>query len=478
MLVLRLACVVASSAALAAKRARAGFAQPPPADDRRARRLARVWPADATVDAPAAPTWDELARRCGDAVEVRAAAADASVVFWRDAAHWCPYCQSVEIVLAERRIDHMVRLSPLRCYGEKPAEFVDVAGADATLPVLIVDGRVYGSSRAAMRALCDEARFPSPEHPPVSFACAFSAIERELATAYGVWLVDGRRRGIRERFHAALDALEVTLSDGRPFFGGERPSCEDATIAPTLERAAAVAAYFKGDATVAGGRVRPDDELAVRGIDTAPRHPLVQAWAERFAERGHWRRADWYTHAHSLPVQLGGQSFDSFEIRDLVDGAWILDDGLEDSTTRRRQAAALLARNTDAIARFAARGCRKPTKRERDRNTAPLADADVVDVPEAALPAIDALLRLVAARLLADEDTARASVDAAAAVAARSVPVAPAHAAMAYLRDRVGVPRDADHPVAHELRCGLNWMCKVLLSVYLPNTIRLAEPPD
>ena len=86
-----------------------------------------------------------------------------------------------------------------------------------------------------------------------------------------------------------------------------------------------------------------------------------------------------------------------------------------------------------------------------------------VDVPEAALPAIDVLLRLVAARLLAEDDTTRASVDVAAATAARSVPAVPAHAAMAYLRDRVGVPRDADHPVAHELRCGLNWMCKVLL---------------
>ena len=154
MLVLRLACVLASSAALAANR---GFAQPPPADDRRARRLARVWPADAAVDVPAAPTWDELARRCGDAVEVPAAAADASVVFWRDAAHWCPYCQSVEIVLAERRIDHVVRCVPLRCYGEKPSEFVDIAGVDATLPVLIVDGRVYGSSRAAMRGRGGEA---------------------------------------------------------------------------------------------------------------------------------------------------------------------------------------------------------------------------------------------------------------------------------------------------------------------------------
>ena len=164
MLVLRLlACVVASSAALAAK---LGFAKPPSADDRRARRLARVWPAGAKVDAPAAPTWEELARQCSDAMgDVSAAATDASVVFWRDAARWCPYCQSVEIVLAERRIDHVVRCVPLRCYGEKPSEFVDIAGVDATLPVLIVDGRVYGSSRSAMRALCDDCLLytsPSP----------------------------------------------------------------------------------------------------------------------------------------------------------------------------------------------------------------------------------------------------------------------------------------------------------------------------
>ena len=61
MLVLRLACVVASSAALAAKRARAGS---------RSRRLrmmtcataTRVWPAGAKVGPPLA--WDELAQRC------------------------------------------------------------------------------------------------------------------------------------------------------------------------------------------------------------------------------------------------------------------------------------------------------------------------------------------------------------------------------------------------------------------------------
>ena len=76
-----------------------------------------MWPKDA-VDAPAAPTWEELARWCGDAVNARTAVEDPSVVFWRDAAHWCPYCQSVEIVLGERSIDHVVRFAPLRCYGE------------------------------------------------------------------------------------------------------------------------------------------------------------------------------------------------------------------------------------------------------------------------------------------------------------------------------------------------------------------------
>ena len=185
---------------------------------------------------------------------------DASVIFWRDSARWCPYCASVEIALRERRVAHTTRLAPLRCYGgadSKPAEFVALVGSDGTLPVLVVDGRVHASSRSALAALCDEDRFPAPAHPSLlggadTFAAACErdaaclAAERELAVAYGSWLLDERGGRAADRFYRALDAAEALLeSRGGEFFGGAEPSFVDALVAPTLERAAAVAAYVR-----------------------------------------------------------------------------------------------------------------------------------------------------------------------------------------------------------------------------------------
>ena len=52
----------------------------------------------------------------------------------------------------------------MRCYGAKPRAFLDLVG-DGTMPVLVVDGVVYPSSRSALAKVCDEARFPPPRHP-------------------------------------------------------------------------------------------------------------------------------------------------------------------------------------------------------------------------------------------------------------------------------------------------------------------------
>ena len=77
---------------------------------------------------------------------------------------------------------------------------------------------------------------------------------------------------------------------------------------------------------------------------------------------------------------------------------------------------------------------------------------------------IDALLRLAALKLLAAGDAADdAAVAAAARDAAGTLPRAPATASLAYLRDRVGVPRDAAHPEASELRAALAWLHDVVL---------------
>jgi glutathione S-transferase len=114
------------------------------------------------------------------------------------------------------------------------------------------------------------------------------------------------------------------------------------------------------------------------------------------------------------------------------------------------EAAARLVGNHAAVVRFAARGCGTPGTRPV---SAPLSDP-TAKPGEAYLDDVDAALRRVAHALLAGTDAAAA----AAAQAAPSKRSAPAAAAAAYLRDRVGVPRDMRFPAARQLRAHLNWV--------------------
>eukprot|EP00903_Cladosiphon_okamuranus_P019526 g17957.t1 len=46
------------------------------------------------------------------------------VVFYRDTAAWCPYCQKVWMMLEEKRIPYRVEKINMRSYGEKPAWYL------------------------------------------------------------------------------------------------------------------------------------------------------------------------------------------------------------------------------------------------------------------------------------------------------------------------------------------------------------------
>jgi hypothetical protein len=93
-------------------------------------------------------------------------------------------------------------------------------------------------------------------------------------------------------------------------------------------------------------------------------------------------------------------------------------------------------------------------KRGKKQFQAPLADP-YAEPNEALVPLVEETLRAVAAALLADATEA----EAAAAAAAAAVPEAQ-HAgvakSLAYLRDRVGVPRDMSYPAAMYFRAYLN----------------------
>jgi glutathione S-transferase len=129
--------------------------------------------------------------------------------------------------------------------------------------------------------------------------------------------------------------------------------------------------------------------------------------------------------------------------------------GGDDPQRDRLEAALRLVGNHTAVVRFAARGCGQPGRRPV---SAPLSDPTALP-GEAHIPDVDAALRWVAHALItgcASDGTAFAKVAAAQSQAQqRRGDVAALGAA--YMRDRVGVPRDMRFPAARQLRAHLNW---------------------
>ena len=63
------------------------------------------------------------------------------IKLYRDHAAWCPYCHKVWLQLEEKRIPYRIEKINMRCYGDKPAEFLSKVPS-GLLPVLEVNGKV------------------------------------------------------------------------------------------------------------------------------------------------------------------------------------------------------------------------------------------------------------------------------------------------------------------------------------------------
>ena len=74
------------------------------------------------------------------------------VIFYRDDAAWCPYCQKVWLLLEEKKIPHRVCTVPLNAYGDKPAWFTRKVDG-GKLPAIELDGELHVESVAIMRLL-------------------------------------------------------------------------------------------------------------------------------------------------------------------------------------------------------------------------------------------------------------------------------------------------------------------------------------
>ena len=451
---------------------------------------------------------------------------DVRVTLYRDSAAWCPYCQKAWLFLEEKRIPYRVERVPLNAYGYKPQWYSRKVDG-GKLPALELDGAVHVESLEIIKLLDAEFAEPRmvPEEGSADARRAASLLELEERLMRDWFsLVFYPIEGSEVHFatvclNATLHAVDEALGEtaGPWFLGGPQPSYVDLQYLVSLERLLASCLYWKGLRVLGGvGGEGGEEGLGLRRL---------AAWLAAMESRESYvaTQSDYYTLVMSLPSQNGpgyavpAASAIAARLSGL-DGAWSLEALREQEAARaaagvvdeplaplqrvggaeaaRHEAAYRLAANAEAVARFAARGASEPG---RPAFAAELADPNAEANEEFVAP-IDCALRHVAAALLdgaADGDGAVAaaaradlvgSVDTSAELmegwdayddapdgrpyyyneytgeSMYTPPTGQLDACLAYLRDRVGVPRDMGAHAARHLRATLNWAIELARS--------------
>ena len=390
------------------------------------------------------------------------------------------------MLLEEKQVPYRVEKINMRCYGDKPGAFLAKVPS-GMLPVVELDGAVLTESDRIIGAL--EATFP--ERPMVpddgdlrEEVGPLLRLERELFSAWMGWLTSSfEARGLRA-FEDVLARVALALQrHPSPYFLPEF-SIVDVQFAPFLERMEASLLYYKGY------RVRDPE-----------RWPNIVRWFEGMETRPAYvaSKGDYYTHAHDLPPQLGGcvSNADAGPFQAAIDGlepsAWALPLGpladsvepvggllAEDPPADRLAAAEALIGNRDAVVQFALRGCGQPG---RPPVSAPLSDprASPAATPR---PGVDLALRHVAFHLLSGDGGPIGELECGLEIIpeaggapgptagspepgtteAAGLAGTPVADSLAYLRDRVGVPRDLPLPAARQLRAHLHHLHGRLLA--------------
>ena len=414
------------------------------------------------------------------------------VKLYRDHAAWCPYCHKVWLQLEEKRIPYRIEKINMRCYGDKPPSFTAKVPS-GLLPVLELDGRIITESEVIMLTL--EREFPDhrpllpPENdsPLRTRATQLMRLERSMFSRWLNWLCSDFNQVSHKRvFEEGLALVEKALEEsGGPFFldTSDSPSMVDLVFAPFLERMCASLLYYKG--------------YRMRGEG---KYPALERWFVAMEARDTYvgTRSDHYTHCHDLPPQLGGCGLveDGIPFAAAIDGlvptSWRLplpplgpqsleaytatttsktgtdddddkEEEKEEDLHERLEAASRMIANHEALVSFACRGAGKKGSKPVG---APLSDPTAQPNNEVQLE-VDAALRHVVHGLIVGVDAKQQQ----GASALRSVKVTelkefdpalldgqPVGPCLAYLRDRVGVPRDMRFPAARQLRAHLNWV--------------------
>jgi glutathione S-transferase len=319
----------------------------------------------------------------------------------------------------------------------------------------------------------------------------------------GLWggATNNKKNGMSSSMQGFLDCLRIVdqeLSSTKgPWFFDEHdyPTMIDFVFVSHVERMLASCAYWKGL------NLR-DPKWGLDGLN---------AWIDAFEKREHYLafKSDYYTHVMDIPPQYGPGYDGGFEedrkqfSRDILgrgpsgrlplphddslqplykgpplplcvlqsvgieagpDGSLESADPALMKRACRMMAAWKLAGNGGKVAVFAARGGPKGAKNPRKTFGAPLADPYAAS-DDSIVPYVDAALRVVCQVLAAVDEEMPAShwKD----LLQKAIPTQQTEgvvSSLAYLRDRVGVPRDLPLASARYLRAYLNWAIDELSS--------------
>ena len=389
-------------------------------------------------------------------------------------------CQKVWMTLEEKRIPYRIEKVNMRCYGEKPSSFLRLQ-PNGNIPVAVIDGTVYNQSNDIMYAL--EQMFPDNKKllPPTSDdalrmkANSLLRLERTLFSAWMYWLTGSERS--KESFIKVLKEVESELSSskGGDFFLGNDVSIVDFMFAPFLERIVASMVFFKGYQI----RVAPGEKTEFKAVNK---------WfdAMETLESYQLTKSDYYTHCWDLPPQLGGCVYEKGgepyekvingdKTIDGSRGSWDLplephSCGVEpdwnwcgDEDAAKREAVERLSFNHANISAFAARGA---GKKGFPPYSAALSDPNATP-SDAVKGSVSACLRAISIAMIgSDEESASQIMEEVATTISKNGgkgKVDDVVASLAYLRDRVGVPRDMRLPAARQLRARLNWAIEKMI---------------
>lgn len=430
------------------------------------------------------------------------------VTLFRDHAAWCPYCQKVWLFLELKEIPYRCEKANMNAYGDKPSWYTRKVDG-GKLPAIELDGELYVESLDIMKLL--EEHFP--DHGPIMVPSVQDTgvevykryedllqLDKELQSAWfslTFYPIEGEALvKANQTFLETLAKVDRDLgaTDGAWFLGGDMPSLVDIQFITQVERIIPSVLYWKG--------------LAIR--DT--QFPNLDRWLAAFESIPAYlaSRSDYYTHIMVIPSQNGPGCMIpdakpiANQICGLSGGAWQFpispESYLENFPELKlkgldyhpaHEAAYKLIQNHANIVEFS---CRGAGEQGRPAFHAELADP-YAEPNEGFFQPVDVSLRHVAHALLEGEiavvknaalkdlqgqsgnDELRENWEAYPDETDKALtyywnyetgdvtwtpPTRQLDTCLAYLRDRIGVPRDMGPAAAMHFRAQLNWAIELM----------------